>query len=117
MGGGSGHSIPGWEPRGVFCNHNMISCAEKRSRQGEGQRPGSGSAGDGVPSALAPLGLLWNSLCARHCHALSCEWHLALGGGLLGSGRGLGYQEAILWGQLGTAGPGRKRAVPRREGI
>lgn len=21
--------IPGWEPRGVFCNHNMISCAEQ----------------------------------------------------------------------------------------
>ena len=53
-GGGGGRSVPGWEPRGVFCNHNMISCAEPRSRQGEagGGRPGSG--GSGFPPALAP---------------------------------------------------------------
>jgi hypothetical protein len=38
MGGGGGHGVPGWEPRGVFCNHNMISCAEQRSRQGEADR-------------------------------------------------------------------------------
>ncbi|KAM9646472.1 LOW QUALITY PROTEIN: coiled-coil domain-containing protein 9B [Trichechus inunguis] len=44
MGGGGDRGVPGWEPRGVFCNHNMISCAEQ-SRQGEAgrgrQRPGS----------------------------------------------------------------------------
>lgn len=53
-GGGGGRGVPGWEPRGVFCNHNMISCAEQRSRQGEadGGRPGSG--GSGFPPALAP---------------------------------------------------------------
>uniref|UniRef100_A0A8C3WYW9 Coiled-coil domain containing 9B n=1 Tax=Catagonus wagneri TaxID=51154 RepID=A0A8C3WYW9_9CETA len=42
MGGGSGRGVPGWEPRGVFCNHNMISCAERQSQQGEtGRGPGS----------------------------------------------------------------------------
>lgn len=49
MGGGSGQGVPGWEPRGVFCNHNMISCAEQRSRQGE--------AGRGLAPA-APVSLL-----------------------------------------------------------
>lgn len=62
--------------------------------------------------------LLWNSLGARHCHALGCEWHLVFGGGggLFGAGRGLGQEAAIFWGQLGTAGPGKKRAIPRRAG-
>ncbi|XP_008507705.2 coiled-coil domain-containing protein 9B isoform X1 [Equus przewalskii] len=49
MGGGSGRGVPGWEPRGVFCNHNMISCAEQQSRQGE--------AGRG-PAPVAPASLL-----------------------------------------------------------
>ncbi|XP_059512963.1 coiled-coil domain-containing protein 9B isoform X4 [Myotis daubentonii] len=49
MGGGSGRGVPGREPRGVFCNHNMISCAEQRSRQGE--------AGRGLAPA-APASLL-----------------------------------------------------------
>lgn len=72
--------------------------------------------GSGFPPALAPLGLLWNSLSARCCHALGCEWHLTFGGGLLGAGRRPGRQAATLWGQLGTAGPGRNRAVPRPAG-
>lgn len=49
MGGGSGRGVPGWEPRGVFCNHNMISCAERRNRLGE--------AGRGL-AAVAPASLL-----------------------------------------------------------
>ncbi|XP_005860303.2 PREDICTED: uncharacterized protein C15orf52 homolog isoform X1 [Myotis brandtii] len=49
MGGGSGRGVPGREPRGVFCNHNMISCAEQRSRQGE--------AGRGL-APVAPASLL-----------------------------------------------------------
>ncbi|KAK1338922.1 hypothetical protein QTO34_019590 [Cnephaeus nilssonii] len=49
MGGGSGQGVPGREPRGVFCNHNMISCAEQRSRQGE--------AGRGL-APVAPASLL-----------------------------------------------------------
>lgn len=72
--------------------------------------------GSGFPPALAPLGLLWNSLSAHCCHALGCEWHLTFGGGLLGAGRRPGHQAATLWGQLGTAGPGRNRAVPRPAG-
>ncbi|XP_051678495.2 collagen alpha-1(I) chain isoform X2 [Oryctolagus cuniculus] len=113
-GGGGGRGVPGWEPRGVFCNHNMISCAEQWSRQGEAGRGPAPAA----PASLLlwlPQGLLWNPLGAPWCHALGCEWHLALGRGLPGAGRRLGHQAAMLWGQLGTAGPGRKRAAIRPE--
>lgn len=111
MGGGSGRCVPGWEPRGVFCNHNMISCAEQRTGR---ERPAEARLRQlQRPFCSGSPGLLWNSLCARCCHALGCEWHLALGRGLLEARKGLKHQEAILWGHLGTAGPGRKRAVPR----
>lgn len=70
MGGGSGRRVPGWEPRGVFCNHNMISCAEQRSRQGEAGR-GPAPAAPAAPASL----LLWLSGAALEfflCPLLPC---------------------------------------------
>lgn len=87
MGGGSGQGVPGREPRGVFCNHNMISCAEQRSRQGE--------AGRGL-APVAPASLLlrlpWG--CSGILSVPAVAMHSAVSGtsplveGFLGPGEG-----------------------------
>lgn len=89
MGRGSGHSIPGWEPRGVFCNHNMISCAEKRSRQGEA---GRGPAPAAPATASLLLWLPWG--CSGIPSVPAIAMHSAVSGtlplveGFLGLGEG-----------------------------
>lgn len=105
-GGGGQAGVPGWEPRALFCNHNMISCAEQqsRSRQGEADRPGWLPWLE-LPSSSGSWELLWNSLSACCFHAFGCECHpLPIFGGRGGSSRGREGAELLSSHILGTAG-------------